>query len=232
MTIYSGTDNLEVMTEAKNYNAFLLDLIVEPIRPDDCLVDFGAGIGTFAALVKARSHAPICIEPDSAQAQVITTHQMSVVANLDQLIDNGVDYLYTLNVLEHIEDDVAALQAMMPKLKKGARLLIYVPAFPCLFSSMDRKVGHYRRYTKASLISAVQAAGFRVERARYVDSLGFFASYLYKYLGNTSGTLNLGTLIFYDRYVFPLSRILDRLVGFWFGKNVVLLAHKPFASNE
>jgi len=166
------------------------------------------------------------VESDSAQANAITQQQIQAVTSMQALNNESVDYVYTLNVLEHIENDLGALQEIYSKIKPGGRLLIYVPAFQCLYSSMDRKVGHWRRYTKRTLVPLVRAAGFEVERASYVDSLGFFASYLYKYIGDSSGSLNPQTIYIYDRYLFPLSRLLDRLVGQWFGKNLVLLAHK------
>ena len=62
-------------------------------------------------------------------------------------------------------------------LQPGGRLLVYVPAFQVLHGPMDTAVGHYRRYTQASLIEKVRAAGFTVERSAYADSLGFVASY-------------------------------------------------------
>jgi SAM-dependent methyltransferase len=167
------------------------------------------------------------VESDSAQASAISRHQIKAVTDLDMLGNSSIDYVYTLNVLEHIESDFAALQEIYSKIKPGGRILIYVPAFQCLFSSMDKKVGHWRRYTKRTLVPLVKAAGFELERASYVDSLGFFASYLYKYIGDSSGSLNPKAVYIYDRYIFPLSRLLDRLVGHWFGKNLVLLAHKP-----
>jgi SAM-dependent methyltransferase len=227
MTSYSGTDNLEVMAEAKNYNAFLLDLILQPIKPADLLLDFGAGIGTFAILLKGLGYQVVCVESDSAQANAIAQQQIQAVTSMQMLSNESIDYVYTLNVLEHIENDVVALQEIYTKIKPGGRLLIYVPAFQCLYSSMDRKVGHWRRYTKRTLAPLVKTAGFEVEHASYVDSLGFFASYLYKYIGDSSGSLNRKSIYIYDRYLFPLSRLLDRLVGHWFGKNLVLLAHKP-----
>ena len=71
-----------------------------------------------------------------------------------------------------------ALRAVYRCLRPGGRFYLYVPAFPLLFSAMDRKVGHHRRYRLAGLTSQLQRAGFRVLRARYADSLGFFATLL------------------------------------------------------
>ena len=66
-------------------------------------------------------------------------------------------------------------------------------------------------------------AGFVVERCRYVDSLGFFAALVYR-LVSRSGTLNTRSVERYDRFVFPLSRRIDRVAGRWIGKNLLLEA--------
>jgi 2-polyprenyl-3-methyl-5-hydroxy-6-metoxy-1,4-benzoquinol methylase len=96
---YSGTDNLEVMAEAVNYNKFLLTLIFSYAKRGDRIVDFGAGIGTFARELAQNGYRVHCIEPDTRQAQVITAAGLSVSASLEEVEDESVDYLYSLNVL-------------------------------------------------------------------------------------------------------------------------------------
>lgn len=223
---YTGTDNLEVMAEAVNYNAYLLDLVRRQARADQRIVDFGAGIGTFARTLAAEGLRVLCIEPDARQAAAIAGAGLEVAPSLDEVADDSIDFLYTLNVLEHIEDDAAVLRLMHAKLKPGGRLLVYVPAFQVLYSSMDRKVGHVRRYRRRDLAARVAAAGFRVERARYADAIGFFASLAYRFAGNDQGTLNRRALVLYDRVVFPLSRALDVVAWPFFGKNALVLARK------
>jgi hypothetical protein len=61
---YTGLENLEVMAEAKNYNAFLLGLAVSCARKADQIVDFGAGTGTFARPMNRLGYSIICVEPD------------------------------------------------------------------------------------------------------------------------------------------------------------------------
>jgi hypothetical protein len=92
---------------------------------------------------------------------------------------------------------------------------------------MDRQVGHYRRYRRPELTALLRQAGFVIDEARYVDSLGFFAALLYKVLGDTSGSINVQGLRLYDRFIFPLSRLIDRIVAGSFGKNLLLTAHRP-----
>ncbi len=73
-----------------------------------------------------------------------------------------------LDVLEHIEDDGAALRELHRKMAPGARLEITVPALQWAFSSWDTELGHHRRYGKRSLRKVVTAAGFTVERCDYL----------------------------------------------------------------
>ena len=224
MAAYSGTDNLEIMAEAVNYNRFLLELVRAGARPRDRILDFGAGIGTFARALTADGFDVLCVEQDDAQAATIREAGMAVFGSLDEVPGSSIDYLYSLNVLEHIADDLGALRECHARLKPGGRLLIYVPAFPMLFSSMDRKVGHCRRYTRGGLLAKVREAGFVSPTARYADCAGFLATLLYKLGGSDTGSIDRRGLVLYDRLVFPLSRAGDRILGRIVGKNVVLTA--------
>ncbi len=235
---YTGRDNLEVMEVAQNYSRYLVEQVWANAPSDPAaaaagmrVVDFGAGSGYFAELCSRRPEAGsgsgpeaagfkvACIEPDAAMRAEIRARGIEAFENTSELADASVDYCYSLNVLEHIEDDVAALREIHRILKPGARAYFYVPAFQILYSSMDRKVGHVRRYTRASLARAAVAAGFRVEADRYCDSLGYPVSLLYKWFGNDRGDINPATIRLYDRVIFPVSSALDWVVGRWFGKN-------------
>ena len=96
-----------------------------------------------------------------------------------------------------------------------------------LFSANDERVGHVRRYTRSTLVNRIRDAGFVVERARYVDSLGFFAALGYRFFGNDDGGLDLRAVRLYDRVVFPMSRVLDRITWLLFGKNLLVHAVRP-----
>lgn len=221
---YSGIENLEVMREAENYNRYLLDTVRNHAPRSARILDFGAGSGQFAIPLSELGLNVTALEPDDLLRNRISSKSVRAVASPDELADGSFEYIYTLNVLEHIPDDVAALRQLHSKLASGGTLLIYVPAFPVLYTSMDAKVGHVRRYTRRTLVAAVRSAGFKVERVAYVDSLGFFAALLFKAIGDRGGELNPRALRLYDRVIFPLSRIIEVATQRWFGKNVLLIA--------
>ena len=167
-----------------------------------------------------------CVEPDASLAGYLAEKGLDVCHDLAQVPDSSIDYLYSLNVLEHIQDDAAVIALWHRKIRPGGRLLVYVPAFDLLFSSMDRSVGHCRRYRLPELRDKLRAAGFSIRDGRYVDSLGFFATLLFKLIDNGSGDINVEMLKLYDRLVFPISRTLDAITGKLGGKNLYLAAVK------
>jgi 2-polyprenyl-3-methyl-5-hydroxy-6-metoxy-1,4-benzoquinol methylase len=223
---YTGTDNLEMMKEAVNYNRFLTALVTREARSGERLLDFGAGVGTFAQALAAHGHWVECVEPDSAQRSLIESHGLRAHPSLDAVDDASIDVAYSLNVLEHIDDDRAAIHALADKLRIGGRLIVYVPAFQALYTSMDRKVGHVRRYRKSDLRAKVAAAGLNVLRAEYVDSLGFLATLAYRMLGSDTGDIDRNALRTYDRYVFPVSRAADGVLRYVLGKNALVIARR------
>jgi SAM-dependent methyltransferase len=224
---YTGADNLEVMKEAVNYNRYLLDLIRTHAGDARTVMDFGAGAGTFAAPTAQAGFDLTAVELDEGLRAHLGRLGLRAAASTAELPAGSFDYAYTLNVLEHIPEDVAALRELRKALKPGARLLVYVPAFPVLYTSMDAKVGHVRRYKRDSLSASILAAGFIIDRVEYADSIGFFATLAFRLTDRGSGDINVGLLKLYDRVVFPLSRALDRLTHRWFGKNLVLVARNP-----
>jgi SAM-dependent methyltransferase len=89
-------------------------------------------------------------------------------------IERGAyDLVAVLDVVEHIEDDVAALAAMKSLLKPGGKILIAVPAHQWMWSAHDVVNHHHRRYSKASLAKAIEAAGLRPRKLTYFNSLLF-----------------------------------------------------------
>lgn len=223
---YTGDDYLAALENAKNYNAYIASEIAKFLRnEDEKIIDFGAGTGMLARIVQAKTGKCIqCLEPaDNLQS----FHPNGTLKSLQEVDNGAVDFIYSSNVLEHIQDDKAIIADMERVLRHGGRLVLYLPAFSYLFSAMDRKVGHYRRYNKRMIKALFDGGSWTIKKLRYVDCLGFPGTLWFKAFGPRGGEFRRTPLLFYDRAVFPLSRALDIATGgILFGKNILACAEK------
>jgi SAM-dependent methyltransferase len=212
----------------QNYNKFIVSSFVNHAGSQaNNILDFGAGIGTLSNIwksLKKDSHIT-CLEIDQTQNFILVNRGFPTLNDFPNEI--LFDYIFTSNVLEHIEDDSSAIIKLYNILRPGGGLGIFVPANMFLYSNTDSKLGHYRRYSRKNLINKVSESGFKIELCVYADSLGFFTWLILKIfkLGiNDSVSL---LLPIYDKFVWPLSNMLDKLgFKFLFGKNLLLLARK------
>ena len=175
-------------------------------------------------MLRHRGVPVTCIEPDAGNQIVLQQLGFGVEPSISDCELRSLDYVYTLNVLEHVPDDESLLQSVFSRLREGGRLFIFVPAFPVLWSRLDDYVEHQRRYRRKPMIEMLERCGFVVEKARYADSLGFFAVLLFGRSKETEITAR--SIAVYDRLLFPVSRALDPLLGGFFGKNLAVTCRK------
>ena len=124
-----------------------------------------------------------------------------------------------VDVLEHIEEDRGELAGAAARLRTGGRIVVLSPAYPFLFSEFDRAIGHFRRYTKG-MLRRLTPPGMRIEAEFYLDRVGMLASLANRaMLRQAQPTLR--QVLFWDRVLVPLSRLLDPLTGRRFGRSVV-----------
>jgi hypothetical protein len=176
-------------------------------------LEFGAGTGFLAELFRSRFHIePDCIELDPNLVTLIKEKKFKCFQFLKETPQN-YSAIYTSNVLEHIEDDSAILKDLFEALENGGVIGIYVPAHPFLYSTMDKEIGHIRRYTRSELRNKVQGAGFTIQSLTYDEFVGFFASMFVKVVGykNSANLGSKSSLLIYDKMMYPVSRILDFL---------------------
>lgn len=228
---YTGGENLEVMSHACNYNQYLAGLVTRRLesmgrRADQLrMLDFGAGSGTYADILRADKRRIECLEPDERLRGTLERKGYRTLSNEEELEPEAYDLIYSFNVLEHIEDDSGAFRRMSESLRPGGIMVIYVPAFQVLFSSMDQLVGHHRRYKTKQLRAMAAGNGLRIKELRYCDPAGFGAALLYRIKGG-DGRISPRSLKLYDSAIFPVSRTVEPLTGRFFGKNAVLVAQK------
>lgn len=148
------------------------------------VVEVGAGIGTFTGrLLDGGAERLLAIEPDPGCASVLEARFVSdprVVCARDFLPEapslasqaGEVDLVVCQNVLEHIEDHVAAVVSMAGALRPGGRLVLLVPAHPRLYGSLDLAYGHWRRYTPAMVRELMDNAQLETEDVHHFNALG------------------------------------------------------------
>jgi hypothetical protein len=143
--------------------------------------------------------------------------QIGTTADLDPR--SRFDTILYIDVLEHIEDDRAEMARAAELLAPRGALIVLSPAFQQLFSDFDRSVGHFRRYTRASL-AEVMPPSLRRVRLRYLDSVGFLASLSNRALLRQALPTRR-QIALWDRVMIPASRVLDPLLARSFGRSVL-----------
>lgn len=143
------------------------------------------------------------------------------------------DLATALDVVEHLDDDLAGLKEMRRVLKKDGRALIFVPAFMFLWGVQDDVSNHRIRYTKRQITARLEQAGFAIERATYAN-LTFFAPILagralMKITGfrpASENNINISALNGVFGKFFGAERFLLKNFDFPFGVSIVVVAKK------
>jgi SAM-dependent methyltransferase len=221
---FTGRRILEVMHQAVKYSDAIQALIETAIPKGVIkLLEFGAGDGTFVKRFEAKGFRVDCVEIDDALRAGLNSP--AKFATIHQVPDASYDFIYTVNVLEHIADLENELRGVRRVLKPGGTLFVFVPAFNALWTTLDDEVGHVQRFTKATLRKSLAEHGLFSQQLRYFDSIGFPAALAVKMLERVGlFQYSSGTVNFYDRYVFPVSQVMDYLLAPVFGKNLVAVA--------
>jgi SAM-dependent methyltransferase len=135
------------------------------------------------------------------------------------------DSVVLVNVLEHIEDDRALLRTIHRILNPGGTILLFVPALPCLYGSLDEAFGHVRRYTKSALTLRLEKMRFQIVRLQYFNLPGIGPWFLAgKVLKRRS--LRPSDVRMYDRWVMPWISRLERRWGPPVGQSILAIARK------
>jgi SAM-dependent methyltransferase len=204
---------LEDLSDAANYRRWLSDL-VRPYLGDDP-IEVGAGLGLHARDWLEHTGRLTVAEGDEERLAALRAafagepgvRVRHLLLPAEETGEHSA--VVALNVLEHIEQDVAALRSMAGLLRPGGAAVLIVPAFQSAMSAFDHKVGHVRRYTLRSLAGALSGAGLHIEELRYINPMGLLAWYIIcRGLGRFPS--NGAVLRAYDRLVVPVVRRVDR----------------------
>jgi SAM-dependent methyltransferase len=233
-TVDATVPDLEIMQSAANYHRWLLEQVAA--ETGRRVLEVGAGIGNYTQHLLDRELV-VCVEPHGGAAARLRQsrrgdHNVVVVEGdicdpaLASLACHRCDTAICFNVLEHIADERAALTNIARVLVPGGRLLLIVPALPVLFGSIDRVVGHHRRYLPGTLRRALETAGYRSERMQWLNLFGVLPWLVNNRILRRQQE-SAAQICVYNRYFVPCVRWIERRVRPPVGLSLVAVATAP-----
>jgi SAM-dependent methyltransferase len=232
---YAGSE-LDLFREVRNWKSYWSRQIRPFIAGD--VLEVGAGIGANTLYLDSRGSGKwVCLEPDpdliarlSRSLNIGSSPQHEIVCGTIESIGTRLfDTIVYIDVLEHIKDDRAELNAAAGHLRPGGRIIVLAPAHQSLFTPFDVAIGHFRRYDRSTL-RKISPAGLDLLRIRYLDCVGLTASFANLVLLRQSMP-TAAQLQFWDKFFVPLSRILDPLLQYSLGKSLLAVWSKRGAND-
>lgn len=215
--------------------SFLKGIVDKLPEKDARILDVGCGTGANLEMLSAFGDAEGVDVSDDA-LEFCRRKGLSVQKGLAEKLpyeDGSFDVTTALDVVEHLDDDIAGLQEMFRVTKPGGYSLIFVPAFMWLWGVQDDVSNHRIRYTKKQIVERLEKAGYEVERATYAN-FTFFAPILggrtiMKITGikpESENNVNISALNGVFGKLFSAERHILRNFDFPFGVSIVVVARK------
>ena len=226
--VYVGGE-LELFAAARRWKRYLH----RQLRPflGASVLEVGAGLGATTRVLCRQTHRRwVCLEPDAHLAAGIRDRLRDGslpgccevrIGSTGSMPTERFDTILYIDVLEHIEDDRAELARAAQLLAPGGHLAVLSPAYQALYSEFDAAIGHYRRYTKASLLGAAPS-DLVVVRAGYLDAVGALTSWANRVWLHQS-TPTAAQIAFWDRWLVPVSRCVDPLIRYRVGRSILAI---------
>jgi SAM-dependent methyltransferase len=225
------------MARARNYAAWQRQLVTPWLGRH--VLEYGCGLGNFtAALVEGDTARETVVACDTEPQFVDALRQRfpeganlhffagdSASPEFPALSRYELDSCVCLNVLEHIEDDHQAIQAIAALLKPPGTVVLLVPAFPALYGPIDRCLKHARRYTRKSLVDLAERAGLQVRLIRYVNIIGFFGWWINAHILRLEEQ-SPGQIAIFDRCIVPVMSRVERALPPPFGQSLLAVFEK------
>ncbi|HKX32934.1 MAG TPA: class I SAM-dependent methyltransferase [Blastocatellia bacterium] len=226
------TATLNQLAELDRYNHWVYEQIADALGQR--VLEVGSGTGNITQFLCADGRDVIAtdiipsyrreLEKQFGKKANVRVDKFDLTTGApEEFIREPFDTVVCLNVLEHVENDLFALEQMRRVLKPGGKLGLLVPSHQFLYGEVDRAVGHYRRYEKRALTARLKEAGYLVQSMKsfsFVAVLPWLINgRLFKRDYLPAGQANLA-----NRLV-PFLK-LERLIGPPFGLSLVAIAQK------
>jgi glycosyltransferase involved in cell wall biosynthesis len=211
-----------------------LSWITQLVRPHlgDRVLEIGAGLGNFTGRLMARKLRYVAAESDALYLHALTNRFLRTPSvkvqplhpeSLDDFaaLGGNFDTALCLNVLEAAQNPRQILESLRGCLDAGGKLIVLAPASPSLFGSLDKAMGHHRRFSESDLEQLLSNAGFSVQYRKRFNKIGAFSWLLYGKLLSREHISRISLKLF-DKTVW-LWRRLDPLLP-WRGLSMIVVA--------
>jgi len=208
-SLQTSTSDFEfgALKEAHNYRAAL----VQEFGPylNGRVLEVGAGIGQMTGVLRKVNTIEhlVAVEPNASFCDRFRTvfrgHDLIEGTVQDVRLDIPWNTIVSINVLEHIQDDLKELKAYRRVLRQTVGYLcLFVPARPEIYAPIDGDFGHCRRYVKEDLAQKLEAARFEIVQLRYFNFVGYFAWWL-NFCLLRRRHFDAASVRFFDQSIFP-----------------------------
>ena len=214
---------LETVSFAKNYNNYVFNLILARINGER-IADFGAGYGNFCLFLKSKKTDVVAVAVNEKAIQKLEESHIPNYKNLEEL---KVKYhtIVSLNVLEHIDDDLKVLTEMSKYLDTDGKIILYLPSSQIIWSELDELVNHKRRYSRKLIKKLAVGANLEINQIISVDFVGWAVILLSKLLP-IKMDFSKNKIVFYDMFIFKYFKYLDLIFKNVIGKNLLIVLSK------
>lgn len=232
MAKYQGVSTLEILEGARNYNNWIAQSIIPYAQSP--ILEIGSGIGNISSYFTQFDQVTFSdadIELVRILKKRFNTTPTATVAKYDVLthpatrFNHKFNTVFSVNVLEHIENDILALRNIHKAIVSGGKVILLVPAKRFAYSSLDRSLGHFRRYEKKELKDKVESSGFIIEKLYYFNFVGLLSWIIRDRIIKNEESLAAKHVSAFD-WIVPFLHKIEDVVEIPVGISLICIARK------
>ncbi len=234
---YIGLDTLNIISAAVKFNKWMYQAIKPCLKGN--ILEIGSGIGNITQYVINDKFKVTASDISESYCSILqdkfgNSEYLNEVRNIDIVhpdfdreyrdLFNTFDSILALNTIEHIENDLLAVENCKKLLLANGNLIILVPAYPSLYNRFDKALKHFRRYTRSTLEKLLRETGYKIHKTQYFNSIGI-AGWWFSGDVLNNRTIPKRLMKLFDMLV-PGIKIIDKLIMNSAGLSVIAFATK------
>jgi SAM-dependent methyltransferase len=230
-----GEKTLELLSNSPSFNFWMYKQIKPYISGK--VIEIGSGIGNISKYILDDFQTTLSDNNQTYCSYLLDKFKSHKNFNAIRLLDvtNKSDFIDSksekydtvilLNVIEHIWNDQKALENLCTLLSENGKIIILTPANPWLFSKFDQQLGHYRRYTNASISKLVYESGLSLTNRFYFNFLGILGWFVFGKILKQEQIQQKPMQIF--NLLMPINKLIQPIAKYFSGLSIVAIVRSP-----